>query len=1661
MIRLLNKDLTTTKIIPSKHVLEAWQNIEINKMGTLETGVTLDYNEPIQEAHSMAVRDPDNPNEYFIYKIHSDEAKSQQIELFGIELGYDEMRTKQYIEDYRPTNRPVNEVANRLADGTDWEVRFVDSRLPTVTTNFYFENRLAAFSELLKLTGGEIEFKVEITGRRVTAKIINIYYQQGEDRGKRFVYGHNALTVERERDQSSLFTAFVGRGHGEEVGETEEGDSTYGRRITFEDVEWSVENGDPVDKPLGQKYVEIPEATALYGHANGEPRMDVREYNDIEDPVELLNATYDDLVEEARPKVQFSSTVAKFGDTEKGEPVVIKRSDINILYKTRVYNIRKNLKNHKLSQIKVGDKIVDSPSKRQTDLVQRITNVENNTQDSIEQIRREISIVRADGIRVTWSENEPESAALNDIWYQLHPDGSETMHRWNGDFWEETASSRQLNENTNHIAEVQDEIPEIREQASRSDERLQEAIDNSGLGSLDEILYDSNERIREIEEDFENYHLREAYEIANEAFNGIGAARDVANEALNHAQSVMDNLDQLDLRGRNLLIRRNEEKNRVINIDGDIVYRDENALSTHLITVEPGEDLTFSKITFDNEREENETWWRIAWHDENENYIDRQAMDDDLYHWVVPDEAYYLQVSYHEGMQPMITRGTKQYPFSLAPEDGGLTVYDMNLEIERLDYELSLTASQSSINDLTGRIEDAELDITVNANALKLLATNTTVETADGAVQHFLSEWILGADGLEGALEAIHDDETGLSILNTRLELTAGRLERGFELLEINDEGTHSQWVADITEGYDQISSKVSMTEVLEGLHIGGRNLVIRHDETEGYIFNVNGNVQAFDDHSIMRGFIDVEPGEVLTFSRNGEHRENYVWRWNWYDENENYIDRDHSGSYANAETFQWIVPENTYYIRVSYPSDWYPKIERGNIHTDWTPAPEDVEGDYLYHVESNINQLANEIGLNVWDSNENFAEALLSLDSWRTTLTDSSGLLTEAEQFIGGFRNTIFDPESGNLSSTEQLLNGMQSTVYDSETRISAINTQLSNLWDVTITENDVRGYINEGELYIRGTGYNRNANQVIRLNGETLVNGGGIGHRMFVIDRSDLSVLRNQGFNTHGHNQSAALADAIELYDNSVIIALVTYDSAMINERLKEAFEYIGIATETLTSQRIPQAYIGIPGLTVGSAISVVSSNSSSAPYAEISTKIINGTPQGINSIGNFVGARLSVLQNQINGKVSEGDVYSQFMIDPRNVLFDANDRIILSAPNVIFDTDEAFIPSAVLESVSADKISAGTIDFNEINGINMNVSSLSGNLSNFVQTNWNSATNNNVTIDGNGLHSEGIVYIQQSGGAPDLEVPGYIDIGNAEFRSWYEHGNTRRESAIYPGYLEMEVDSNLRTSTVFLNGQNLSFDIERTDSVDRRTQLTGDSLTFSEDGSVIGRLQTERFDDGATGLLLNYSLRLTDHRIEALRNGHRNIDMAPHGNGQLRVRSYAGNYYPVEADAFNLSGGHRFNQVGTRSNIISEGALYLRTNGNEDAILMGNNINVYKLLNMHGNSITNESDIRGKTDFTHYEPDLLDVYRNLGFYNYYYSDPTMNQSEQFGLMAQDLPLEWRIYDEESGMWHINMSRQIMFNSLVAKQNIKEVDELKERITELEEELEILKSA
>lgn len=299
-------------------------------------------------------------------------------------------------------------------------------------------------------------------------------------------------------------------------------------------------------------------------------------------------------------------------------------------------------------------------------------------------------------------------------------------------------------------------------------------------------------------------------------------------------------------------------------------------------------------------------------------------------------------------------------------------------------------------------------------------------------------------------------------------------------------------------------------------------------------------------------------------------------------------------------------------------------------------------------------------------------------------------------------------------------------------------------------------------GELYARGNGADRPGTRSVILNGKE-ISIPGRGHNLICIKRSDLSIVSNEVFDTHSSLQTPALVTKLNSLNDDVIIVLTTYDSGYVDNRLAPAIKRFGGSGREANKMRVPHAFIGIAGIGEGAGIEVMTDSGATSPPAEISTKIINGIPQGINigaseALSRVASAesRITQTETSINSKVSKTDytgatlvsminqTAASVMIDAKNI----NLNGVLTISNFNSDVqsriqsgvDAKGMASTAQTTADAAQTSANTAN-NTINGnkatwdrasnINsngtFNTAKLNGTLSDAQiasANNWNSA-------------------------------------------------------------------------------------------------------------------------------------------------------------------------------------------------------------------------------------------------------------------------------------------------------------------------------------------------
>ncbi|MDN0040573.1 prophage endopeptidase tail family protein [Bacillus altitudinis] len=250
------------------------------------------------EENQVVFRDKDGELRAFVIKELDDTDDGAELNtLVTCEAAMMEL-AETIIKEKRPKDKTAQYVLDQVFERTRWTAE-VTAELGLNSTSFYKMNALECLSDVLNKWGGEFKDVVEFDGNTITKRTIKVLSRRGKDSGKRFEIDKDTESI-RRTVISYPKTALYGYGASLETTD-DDGEETggYSRFIDFADVEWKKANGDPVDKPKGQEWVGDPALLQKYGRLkNGEliHREDIFNDEDIEDPEELLKATYNHLI---------------------------------------------------------------------------------------------------------------------------------------------------------------------------------------------------------------------------------------------------------------------------------------------------------------------------------------------------------------------------------------------------------------------------------------------------------------------------------------------------------------------------------------------------------------------------------------------------------------------------------------------------------------------------------------------------------------------------------------------------------------------------------------------------------------------------------------------------------------------------------------------------------------------------------------------------------------------------------------------------------------------------------------------------------------------------------------------------------------------------------------------------------------------------------------------------------------------------------------------------------------------------------------------------------------------------------------------------------------------------------------------------------------------
>lgn len=360
MIYLFNQTEELIDVIDEASLAEFTHTIELNQFDRASFEVPVDYKPNIiKKAQFFGFQSRDR--DFCLFRI-SEKSYDIGLTIQGIDRAESDLHSF-IIENKRPRGT-ADQVLSGILEGTGYQLGNIDGLTRMGKLSFYYISVRQALVKIIESYACEFKVRYTFVENKIIGRYIDLNQRFGRFTGHQFEYGSNILDVTYEESSDDVVTALIGRGKGEQSTD-ENGEATggYGRRIQFKDVVWTVANGDPVDKPAGQNYVTNEAAKNIYGlHQNGviKHRFGVYTNEDIEDPVELLKATYNELQRLSAPIVTFKANLLDLANAIEqdiwiGDSVGIVRDQIGIAFEARIHKLVIDKLDNNRSVAELGD----------------------------------------------------------------------------------------------------------------------------------------------------------------------------------------------------------------------------------------------------------------------------------------------------------------------------------------------------------------------------------------------------------------------------------------------------------------------------------------------------------------------------------------------------------------------------------------------------------------------------------------------------------------------------------------------------------------------------------------------------------------------------------------------------------------------------------------------------------------------------------------------------------------------------------------------------------------------------------------------------------------------------------------------------------------------------------------------------------------------------------------------------------------------------------------------------------------------------------------------------------------------------------------------------------------------------------------------------------
>lgn len=1357
-------------------MIESHYTEEINTAGQLEFSLPSTMRLP-QNVFFVCITDPNDETSYLMFKIITEKVTDEQVTYTCIENAYDELASYTYIQDKRPT-AIASTMLQMTLDGTRWSVGACPEVSPKFCS-FYYISVLEAIQKIVNLWGFEVQFQVKIDGitNEIKQRNVNMYTKLGERTNKRFEYGSNLLSVTQANDSTGLYTALVGRGKGVQVseGDTDTDPDGYGRRITFADVVWSTQSGNPLNKPAGQEYLEDSNATAAYGFPDGHPRIGFVVFQDCEDPNELIQLTYNKLQEVNHPQVQFSASIADIGYLNLGDTIAIIRHDIGIEYYTRVFKVVHDLLDSSNNTVELGDNIAGSNS-----ITQQISTIKDN-QSNVQNAIDTIVMNGADGNKLFFGTKFPTNGTDGDIFYRTLENGGTEMYIYKDGGWELVVSTVELDAVQKKVDEQTSQIQQAVDSANSAVSKADEAV--SQVGTLDENVKNLDAESKQNQNDIAQAKsdlLQTKSDLEAAKANISAAQADIQADK----QSIQSLSAEAQKQGETITSVQNTQNTlsaSVADVKGNVTALKETSNSLQAMVAALNSDNLIYNSDFLASvagKSSTDDWLPAdGWYSVGNTAVQRcmwYGYSSLQVGWIPANGGFYTQPIISNTVNPNDLDAATEYSLSfLIKTSPG--VYDFYVDCSYDgNFDSPYSIKIGSINEVYSPWTNTNFTFSVPSKypwiRLRVISeqdrglfylAHPMLVYGNQVPQSYISSnqpaqkiTSIKVD-LDGLKSVVQDNQGNISKLQQRAdEISTTVSSNTGDISQLKQTANSLQ--SSITDNSNNISSLKQTANSLQSSVTDANNNISQLKQQSGYVQSLVATVNSdnlITNSDCLTNAQGVSPTTDWKPAWGWSYTDgNLVGRANWYGYSALQLNQISSNKFAVSQAVQAGNPssQTTYSVSLKY------MLQKTDVR-HWVNIQADYDQSFSNPKFYNIGD-ATQIDGNNWQAltgtvtipaETPWVRLCIGVEGDSGYIWIAQPMLVVGDKIPDSYISS--NQPAQQMTSIKQSVDSIKSMAQDNQGNISQLQQTASSLQSVVSTKADLSQVTQMGNVI----------QSVVRSVGTIFPNGD--------FSSSDIQSFWQPWDTTH---------DYVNIkYDKA------TYNGSYGNLLLHS---YNGVVTKTISSDFIPVSPSNNVNVSVDSRADWYGSNqepqllkcyvhfynsqkqeTSSGSFDLFKSSnqnwghnqvnygtsedecfiriefILQGNSEGYAHLTNVkaicgggenVSSKISQLANDINLRVQKGDLISQINIEAGQTLIQS-DKLYLDASSVVF-SGNAFIPSAAITDLSADKIKTGTLNAANVHVINMDVANLVGDTTSFVRSQWQNAYGAYVNIESDGM-------------------------------------------------------------------------------------------------------------------------------------------------------------------------------------------------------------------------------------------------------------------------------------------------------------------------------------